>query len=170
MKWSCRWLCKRAGHMAGKQREGERRTACSGSADSLCKLRQRRRSTNRSFCAAGSHPPGVHRAGSARLDRRSMASPTRFIEVGESPHENYSYNTGRFIHTHPPKDGHRCTKLLRIRRSARSMVGRAPARLAGRRVRNEMRRRSCRSSNLKRPRLKKTVNVLKRKCTNMADG
>jgi len=26
-----------------------------------------------------------------------MASPTRFIEVGESPHENYSYNTGRFM-------------------------------------------------------------------------
>ena len=25
------------------------------------------------------------------------ASPTRFIEVGESPHENYSYNTGRFM-------------------------------------------------------------------------
>ena len=88
MKRSCRWLCKRvraeprgsvsacpsrtARHTAGRQREGERRTACSGSADSLCKLRQRRRSTNRSFCAAGSHPPGVHRAGSARLDRRSM--------------------------------------------------------------------------------------------------
>jgi hypothetical protein len=26
-----------------------------------------------------------------------LASPTRFIEVGESPHENYSYNTGRFM-------------------------------------------------------------------------
>ena len=32
---------------------------------------QRRCSTNWSFCAARSHPPGVHKAGSARLDRRS---------------------------------------------------------------------------------------------------
>ena len=77
MKRSYRWPCKRvraesrgsisarpsrtARRTAGKQREGGRRTACSGSADSHCKLRQRRRSTNRSFCAARSHPPGFTR-------------------------------------------------------------------------------------------------------------
>ena len=71
MKWSCRWLCKCAGCMAGNQHERGHRTACSGSADFHHMSHQRRCSTNWSFCAARSHPPGVHKAGSARLDRRS---------------------------------------------------------------------------------------------------
>ena len=58
MKWSCSWLCKRAGRMAGKQRERGRKTACSGSADFHHVSRQRRRSTNRSFCEARPHTPG----------------------------------------------------------------------------------------------------------------